>query len=85
MENLRLSKRVMAYTAAAIYGACAVDGVVEGFLPGDPRLSLLPVMVVLGILLVLLIGSQFPRWGLFLLGPLGVGLIAYALATTPGP
>ncbi len=83
---MRLNKRVMAYTASAIYGACAVDGVIEGFLPGDPRFSLLPVVVVLVIfVMLLLVGPRLPRWGLFVLGPVGVGLIAYALATTPGP
>jgi diguanylate cyclase (GGDEF)-like protein len=30
-------------------------------------------------------GPRMPRWGLALLGPLGVALIAYAIATTPGP
>ena len=86
LGDMRVNKRVMAYTASAIYGACAVDGVIEGFLPDDPRFSLLPVVVVLVIFVVLLlIGPRLPRWGLFLLGPLGVGLIAFALATTPGP
>jgi diguanylate cyclase (GGDEF)-like protein len=75
----------MAYTASAIYGAAGLDGIVEGFLPGDPKFAMLPVIVVLVIFAVLVtIGPRMPRWALALLGPLGVVLIAYALATTPG-
>jgi diguanylate cyclase (GGDEF)-like protein len=79
------SKRFMAYTASAMYGAAAVDGVVEGFLPGDPPFALLPVIVVTVIFFALiLIGPRMPRRSLALLGPIGVALIAYALATSPG-
>ncbi|HET9102427.1 MAG TPA: GGDEF domain-containing protein [Solirubrobacteraceae bacterium] len=86
LENLRLNKRMAAYTAAAIYGASAVDGVIEGFLPGDPAFSLAPVLIALVIAVLLLVaGSRLPWWGLSLLGPLGVILIASAVATTPGP
>jgi diguanylate cyclase (GGDEF)-like protein len=75
----------MAYTASAIFGATALDGAIEGFLPGDPKFSLVPVIVVLVVFAVLLlVGPHMPRWGLALLGPLGVALIAIALATTPG-
>jgi len=76
---------MMAYTASAIYGAVAFDGTIEGFLPGDPKFSLLPVVVVLAIFVALLtVGPRLPRGGLASLGPLGVALISYALATTPG-
>jgi diguanylate cyclase (GGDEF)-like protein len=85
LEDMRASRRVMAYTAAAIYGATALDGVAEGFLPGDPKFSLVPVIVVVVIFGILVtVGPRMPRWALALLGPLGVALIAYALATTPG-
>ncbi len=76
----------MAYTASAIYGIAGLDGSIEGFLPGDPKFSLLPVIVVLVIFAVLVaVGPRLPRRALALLGPLGVALIAYALATSPGP
>lgn len=76
----------MAYTASAMYGAAALDGAVEGFLPGDPKFALLPVVVVLVLFVALLtVGPRLPRWALALLGPVGVALIAYALATSPGP
>ena len=86
LENLRRNNRIAAYTAAAIYGASAVDGLMEGLLPGDPPFSLSPVIgaVIIAVLL-LVAGPRLPRWGLSLLGPLGVVLIAYALATSPGP
>ena len=76
----------MAYTASAMYGAAALDGSIEGFLPGDPKFALLPVFVVLVLFVALLaVGPRLPRSALALLGPIGVALIAYALATSPGP
>jgi diguanylate cyclase (GGDEF)-like protein len=79
------NKRFMAYTASAMYAAAAIDGAIEGFLPRDPPFALLPVIVV-GVVFVFLVtlGSRLPWVCLAMLGPLGVGLVAYALATTPG-
>jgi diguanylate cyclase (GGDEF)-like protein len=75
----------MAYAASAIFGASALDGAVEGLLPGDPKFSWLPVIVVFAVFVILvLVGPRLPRRALALLGPLGVALIADALATTPG-
>jgi len=86
LADIRSNRRIMAYTAAAIYGIAGLDGAVEGLLPNDPPFALLPVVVVLVMFAVLMaIGPRMPRWGLALLGPLGVVLIAYAIATTPGP
>jgi len=54
-------------------------------LPGDPKYSLLPVALVLVIVIALAVaGTRWPRPALFFLGPLGVALVSYALATTPG-
>ncbi len=76
----------MTYTAAAMYGAAALDGGIEGLLPGDPRFAIAPVVVVVTVFALLLIGGRrLPRWALALLGPLGVVLAAVALATTQGP
>jgi diguanylate cyclase (GGDEF)-like protein len=76
----------MAYTAAAIFGIAGLDGAIEGFLPGDPPFSMLPVVVVFILFFVLMaVGPRLPRWALACLGPLGVALIAYALSTSPGP
>ena len=86
LEDIRANRRIMAYTAAAIYGIAGLDGAIEGFLPGDPPFSLLPVVVVFILFFVLMaVGQRLPRRALALLGPLGVVLIAYALSTSPGP
>src|ERR1700722_3604776 len=83
-QSIRFNRRVMAYAAAAMYGAAGLDGLIEGFLPGDPAFAIVPVVIVVVIVMALLaVGPRVPRWGLALLGPLGVALIAYALATTP--
>jgi len=76
----------MAYTAAAMYGAAAIDGAIEGYLPGDPPSAMLPVYVVIAMFAALVfVGPRLPRRVLALLGPLGVALIAYAIGTTPHP
>jgi diguanylate cyclase (GGDEF)-like protein len=86
LEDIRSNRRLMAHTASAMYGAAAIDGAIEGYLPGDPKFALLPVLVVFVMFVALLaVGPLLPRWGLALLGPVGVALIAYALATSPGP
>ncbi len=75
----------MAYTAAAMYGAAALDGTLEGLLPGDPSFALVPVLIAfVAVTFLLAVGPRLPSWALALLGPLGVGVIAAALATTPG-
>jgi diguanylate cyclase (GGDEF)-like protein len=86
LADIRSNPRIMAFTAAAIYGIAGLDGAVEGLLPNDPPFSLLPVVVVFVLFALLMaVGPRLPRWGFALLGPLGVVLIAYALSTTPGP
>jgi diguanylate cyclase (GGDEF)-like protein len=86
LADIRSNRRIMAYTAAAIYGIAGLDGAIEGLIPGDPPFSLLPVVVVCVLFAVLVaVGPRLPRRALALLGPLGVALIAYALVTTPGP
>jgi diguanylate cyclase (GGDEF)-like protein len=86
LENLRSDRRLMAYTAAAMYGAATLDGAVEGLLPDDPPFAIVPVLVVAAVfVLLLLVGRRLPRWALSLLGPLGAALAAFAVATTQGP
>ncbi len=86
LADIRSNRRIMAYTAAAIYGIAGLDGAIEGLLPNDPPFAVLPVIVV-GVVfaLLMLFGPRLPRRALAFLGPLGVVLIAYALATSPGP
>ncbi len=86
LADIRSNRRIMAYTAAAIYGIAGLDGAIGGLLPDDPAFALLPVVVVFVMFALLMaFGPRLPRPGLALLGPLGVVLIAYALITTPGP
>jgi len=86
LQDIRFNRRVMAYTAAAIYGIAGLDGAIEGFLPSDPPFSMLPVVVVFVLFFLLVaVGPRLPRPALATLGPLGVALIAYALSTSPGP
>jgi diguanylate cyclase (GGDEF)-like protein len=85
LENVRMDKRLMAYTAAGMYGGAAFDGAIEGAIPGDPSFAITPVIVSAVIVLVLVrYGPRLPRRALAPLGPLGVVLIAYALSATPG-
>jgi diguanylate cyclase (GGDEF)-like protein len=86
LADIRSNSRIMAYTAAAIYGIAGLDGAIEGLLPNDPPFALLPVIVVFVMFgLLMAFGPRLPRRALALLGPLGVALISYALATSPGP
>jgi diguanylate cyclase (GGDEF)-like protein len=78
--------RLMIFSAATMYGAAALLNLVEGLIPGGPPLSPLPGLAALVLVsLVLTVGPRLPSWALAPLGPLGVGIIAVALADTPGP
>jgi len=84
LGSLRLNRRLMVYSAAAMYGAAVLIDLIEGFLRGGPSFSMAPGLVALAIVPVLLaVGPRLPRWALAPLGPIGVGLIASALATVP--
>lgn len=83
-DSLARNRRLMAYTAAAMYGAAALDELITGFLPGDPPLSPLPVVTAVFVVAALVLaGPRLPAWALAALGPLGVALIAQALAGAP--
>jgi diguanylate cyclase (GGDEF)-like protein len=83
--ELAHDKRLMAHTAAAMFGGATVDAAIEGIVPGDPSFAIAPALVALAVVsALLLVGPRLPRRVLALLGPLGVVLIASALATTPG-
>lgn len=85
LASLRLNKRLMAYTAAAMYGGAGFDGLIEGIIPGDPSFAMAPVLVAVAMAAALVIvGPRLPRWALAPLGPIGVILIAYALTASPG-
>lgn len=85
MDKFRFNTRLMAYTAAAMYGGAAFDGAIEGILPGDPSFAIAPVLgAVFMTLALVLLGPRLPRRALAPIGALGVIMIAYALSATPG-
>ena len=84
-DSIRLNRRLIAYTAAGIYGGGAFVGLIEGFIPGGPSYSFVPGIAALVVVTFLLaVGPRLPHWALAPLGPIGAVLIAYALATSPG-
>ena len=84
-EELAHDKRLMAQTAAAMFGGATVDAAIEGIVPGDPSFAIAPALAALVLVsLLLLFGPRLPRPALAMLGPVGVLLIAAALAATPG-
>jgi diguanylate cyclase (GGDEF)-like protein len=85
LDSIRMDTRLLAYTAAGIYGGGAFIGLIEGLIPGGPSYSFVPGLGAFVIVTFLLaVGPRLPRWALAPLGPIGAGLIAYALATSPG-
>jgi diguanylate cyclase (GGDEF)-like protein len=75
----------MVYAVAAMYAAGVCIDLSEYVISAGPRFSVVPGLVGLAIVpLVLALGPRLPRWALAPLGPIGVGVIAYALATIPG-
>jgi diguanylate cyclase (GGDEF)-like protein len=84
-DELARDKRLMAQTAAAMFGGATVDAAIEGIVPGDPSFAIAPPLAALALVCaLLLVGPKLPVRALALLGPIGVALIAVALATTPG-
>ncbi len=85
LEKLSQDKRLMAYTAAAMYGGAALDAAIEGLLPGDPAFALAPALAAVAVVgLLVLFGPRLPRPVLAALGPLGVLLIAASLSSVSG-
>jgi diguanylate cyclase (GGDEF)-like protein len=83
--SLAGGNRAIARSAALIYAGAVVEGLVETAIPGGPEFSLLPGFAALAIApLTALFGPRLSRRTLVLLGPLGVALIAFAVATTQG-
>ncbi len=69
-----------AYTAAAMYGAAAFDGVISDLIPGDPNSPIAAVLAASALaILILAAGPRLPRWALAPLGPIGVAVVAYSL------
>lgn len=85
-DTLRTDRRLIAYSAAAIYGGAAFLGVVEQIIPGGPTAAPAPGIAAVAVFVVLaLVGPRLPTVVFPALGAAGVVLIAVALATSPGP
>jgi len=85
LDSLRNDRRLMAYTAAGMYGGAAVLSFVERLTPGGPPVSAAPGLAALVLFLaLLLVGPRLPRRALAPFAPLGVALIAVGLGTTHG-
>jgi hypothetical protein len=84
--SLAGENRTIARSAALIYAGAVVEGLVETAIPGGPEFSLLPGFAALAIApLAALLGPRLSRGALYLLGPLGAALIAFAVASTRAP
>jgi diguanylate cyclase (GGDEF)-like protein len=79
------NRRLMAYSAAVMYGGATSIDAVESAVPGGQSFSLVPGVGAL-VLVVLLVafGSRLPIAAMVALGPIGVAGIALALGTTSG-
>jgi diguanylate cyclase (GGDEF)-like protein len=79
-------RRTIARSAVGIYGGAWAVGLIESLLPSGDGASIVPTIAAPAVMaLVAVLGPRLPRAALFLLGPLGAGLIAVALATAHGP
>jgi diguanylate cyclase (GGDEF)-like protein len=68
-----------------MYAGAALLGVVESLTPGGPGFSMIPPLIALLVSpLVLVLAGRVPRNALAVLGPIGVVLIADAVASTGG-
>ncbi len=81
-----LSKDLMAHSAAAMFGAAGLVGLIEAFTSGGPDTPLLPGFAAFAIAAFLLaLGRRLPTAAMAALGPLGVVLIGLSLSTNTGP
>jgi diguanylate cyclase (GGDEF)-like protein len=80
------TKRLMAYSAAAMYAGATFLGISQALTAEGPDSTIVPGVVALFVVpLLLLRGPRLPVWALASLGPIGAALIGAAVATSPGP
>jgi diguanylate cyclase (GGDEF)-like protein len=79
-------QRTMVLSGAMLFGGGTIIDLIESLVPGGQAFSLLPGVGSLVFVAVLIVfGSRLPRVAIGALGPVGVVLIAVALATTNTP
>jgi diguanylate cyclase (GGDEF)-like protein len=85
-EAVGWPKRLMAQTAAAMYGGAAALGMIEGLIPGGQTFSPVPGLISLALVVFLLAaGPRLPIAALAALGPIGVVMISGAISSTDAP
>jgi len=90
METIRLqrgesNRRLMAYSAAVMYGGATAIDAIESVIPGGQTFSLVPgIGAFVLVALLVAFGPRLPMPAMAALGPLGVAGIALALSTTSG-
>ena len=78
-------RRLMAYSAAVMYGGATLIDAVEAAIPGGQTFSLLPgVLALVLVTLLVTVGPRLPTPVMVALGPLGVAGIAVAVGSTSG-
>jgi hypothetical protein len=76
----------MVLSAAVMFGGGTLIDLVESLVPGGEAFSLLPgIGSLFFVTLLVTVGSRLPLILVGALGPVGVALIAVALATTTTP
>ncbi len=84
-EQLGHRKDLMVRGAVVMFGGAAVIVLIESIAPGGQTFSLAPGLgALVFVSLLLLFGARLPSAALAALGPIGVAMIAYALANTRG-
>jgi diguanylate cyclase (GGDEF)-like protein len=78
-------RRLIAYSAAAMYAGATLVVAAETAVPGGNETDIIPMLLALGLAaLAALAGPQLPRRALSLLGPLGAALVAFSLQDDGG-
>lgn len=78
--------RTMVVSGAVLFGGGTFIDLIESLVPGGQAFSLLPgIGSLVFVTMLIAFGSRMPRMAVGALGPIGVGLIAMALATTDTP
>jgi diguanylate cyclase (GGDEF)-like protein len=82
--DVRSSRRLLAYTACALYALAGIGGLIDSMTPGGSRVDVLPSVLALVLAAgVAAVGPRLPRLAMAPLGPIGIAFLAYALVSSP--
>lgn len=86
MDDSVNQHRTMVLSGAMLFGGGTFIDLIESLVPGGQAFSLIPgIGSLVFVTLLITFGSRMPRMAIGALGPIGVALIAMALATTNTP